>query len=60
MNSITLSTESDYGEICLIEAGFPLSLKAKQSWGIKIKNKTDLISIGICLKSVMQKHNFSS
>lgn len=53
MNSITLSTESDYGEICLIEAGFPLPLKAKQSWGIKIKNKTDLISIGICLKSVM-------
>ena len=50
---VTLTKKTGYQEFCLLNASFSNTLNTKQSWAIKINNKTGWIRLGVCLKSKM-------
>ena len=59
-NVVTKTTNTHYGEFCLLNASFSNTLKHKQSWAIQINKKNNPIYLGVCLKSKMINYNFNS
>ena len=43
-----------------MEIGFSHQVKRKQCWGIKINNLKNGIVLGVCLKNIWKKYNFTT